>query len=466
MCIRDSNKINNNYTGFYLTDGATANLGDLENTNTDDDGYNCIYDNIFYTGEEFTVYNASAMDVKAENTVWDDDPPINVTIIDGNDNPAYGIVDYEPTLSPYAPPGSLFVSINGTIVEIFYPMDVSYPTFLFCEGWNIYLDGTLIIELTTNPFVSIPLVQGENVLGISYVYEYGNESVITDTTIFIPNNLSPPTNVVLNPFIWIVFWEPPDSSNATLIGYNIYLDDMTFPLATVGIDVFEYQFTGLTPGQQYTSGVSAVYEEGESYIIIDHGWGPYILNPPINASYEIIGDHIHLTWQEPEPGSTFPFLNYRIYVGGELEGETTELFYDIYDLNSGQIYLVGLTAFYEYLFESDPIEFEIFFVRTDDVLTLETKLLGNYPNPFNPTTTISFSLAAEDAENAELVIYNLKGQKVKTFDAFPSGSCRIGTSSVVWDGTDDSEKTVSSGVYFYKLTTGDKTFTRKMLLIK
>jgi len=41
------NEITGNYTGFYLTDGATANLGDLENASTDDDGYNCIYDNIF-----------------------------------------------------------------------------------------------------------------------------------------------------------------------------------------------------------------------------------------------------------------------------------------------------------------------------------------------------------------------------------------------------------------------------------
>ncbi|MCK4311234.1 MAG: right-handed parallel beta-helix repeat-containing protein, partial [Candidatus Cloacimonetes bacterium] len=65
------NEVTGNYTGFYLASDATANLGDLENTSTDDDGYNCIYDNIFYTGEEYSVYNASAMDVKAENTVWD-----------------------------------------------------------------------------------------------------------------------------------------------------------------------------------------------------------------------------------------------------------------------------------------------------------------------------------------------------------------------------------------------------------
>ena len=177
-------------------------------------------------------------------------------------------------------------------------------------------------------------------------------------------------------------------------------------------------------------------------------------------------DHIHLTWQEPEPGSTFPFLNYRIYLNGELLEETTELSYDIYDLISGQTYLVGLTAFYEYLFESNPIEFEILFVSADNILTLETKLLGNYPNPFNPTTTISLSLTAEDAVNAKLVIYNLKGQKVKVFDTFPNPDLSGGAREILWDGTDDSGKPVSSGVYFYKLIAGDNTFTRKMLLMK
>jgi len=72
------NEVNNNYTGFYLTNGATANLGDLNNGSSMDDGYNQIYDNIFYTGEIFSVYNASAIDMKAENNYWDSDDPADV----------------------------------------------------------------------------------------------------------------------------------------------------------------------------------------------------------------------------------------------------------------------------------------------------------------------------------------------------------------------------------------------------
>ncbi|MDO9578114.1 MAG: M1 family aminopeptidase [Candidatus Cloacimonadales bacterium] len=102
--------------------------------------------------------------------------------------------------------------------------------------------------------------------------------------------------------------------------------------------------------------------------------------------------------------------------------------------------------------------------------------LSNYPNPFNPSTTISFQLNTETAENTELIIYNLKGQKVKTF-TFPNGS--LGTSEqthqinqsqnhqIVWDGTDQTEKPVSSGIYFYQLRSNDKPIaTNKMILMK
>lgn len=93
----------------------------------------------------------------------------------------------------------------------------------------------------------------------------------------------------------------------------------------------------------------------------------------------------------------------------------------------------------------------------------ENYLITNYPNPFNPTTTISFNLNTETSENTEIVIYNLKGQKVKQMvnEVLPAGS-----HSVVWNGTDDAGKTVSSGVYFYKMKAGSYTSTRKMILIK
>jgi len=98
-------------------------------------------------------------------------------------------------------------------------------------------------------------------------------------------------------------------------------------------------------------------------------------------------------------------------------------------------------------------------VREDQVLMTNSGLT-NFPNPFNPTTTISFSLNSEITENAELVIYNLKGQKVRQFSILNDQS------SIVWNGTDDNDQSVSSGIYFYKLKTNNFEKTNKMILLK
>ena len=92
----------------------------------------------------------------------------------------------------------------------------------------------------------------------------------------------------------------------------------------------------------------------------------------------------------------------------------------------------------------------------------------NYPNPFNPVTTIEFSLSLSKVqENAvqrvTIEIYNIKGQKVRKLadDVYP-----VGKHSVTWNGTDDTGRTVSSGVYFSRISSAGATLTRKMVLIK
>ena len=87
--------------------------------------------------------------------------------------------------------------------------------------------------------------------------------------------------------------------------------------------------------------------------------------------------------------------------------------------------------------------------------------LSNYPNPFNPETTISFSLTAKDAKNAKLEIYNLKGQKIKQYSIFNNQS------SIIWDGTDTNNQPVGSGIYFYKLRIDENSKAiNKMILLK
>lgn len=87
--------------------------------------------------------------------------------------------------------------------------------------------------------------------------------------------------------------------------------------------------------------------------------------------------------------------------------------------------------------------------------------LRNYPNPFNPHTTIAFSM--EKASNVNLGIYNLKGQLVKTLH---QGNLAAGEHHLTWDGTDDRGKTVGSGLYLYRLITDAGSQTNKMLMMK
>ncbi len=91
----------------------------------------------------------------------------------------------------------------------------------------------------------------------------------------------------------------------------------------------------------------------------------------------------------------------------------------------------------------------------------KTQLMDNYPNPFNPETKITYSLAKEG--NTELTIYNIKGQKVKTL---MNDHVDAGEHSVIWNGKDQNGADVSSGVYFYRVKTADGVQNRKMLLLK
>ncbi|MCK5051881.1 MAG: T9SS type A sorting domain-containing protein [Candidatus Cloacimonetes bacterium] len=96
----------------------------------------------------------------------------------------------------------------------------------------------------------------------------------------------------------------------------------------------------------------------------------------------------------------------------------------------------------------------------EEFLTIKSNSMGNYPNPFNPSTTIYFQLNTENTEDAELIIYNLKGQMIRQY------SINNLQSSITWNGVDQSGKLVTSGVYLYQLKIGTETHTKKMLLLK
>ena len=96
----------------------------------------------------------------------------------------------------------------------------------------------------------------------------------------------------------------------------------------------------------------------------------------------------------------------------------------------------------------------------------ETKLLANYPNPFNPETWIPYRLA-EDAF-VTLTIYDLSGRVVRTLKVGHriAAAYENRSKAIYWDGRNGLGERVASGVYFYTLTTGDFSATRRMVILK
>ncbi len=97
----------------------------------------------------------------------------------------------------------------------------------------------------------------------------------------------------------------------------------------------------------------------------------------------------------------------------------------------------------------------------NNVVKFSTELIGAYPNPFNPETNLSYSIAEEG--KTELAIYNIKGQKVRSL---VNENHAPGEYSAIWKGRSDEGKSVSSGVYFAVLKAGKKILHQKLMLLK
>ena len=96
----------------------------------------------------------------------------------------------------------------------------------------------------------------------------------------------------------------------------------------------------------------------------------------------------------------------------------------------------------------------------------ETTLLPNYPNPFNPETWIPYQLA--EAANVTVSIYSADGNLIRTLALGnqPVGIYESRNRAAYWDGRNEFGESIASGIYFYTLTAGDFTATRKMLIRK
>jgi hypothetical protein len=159
---------------------------------------------------------------------------------------------------------------------------------------------------------------------------------------------------------------------------------------------------------------------------------------------------------------------YNVYLDGTLISQTMQMFFEFNSIagwSYGEEYTAGVSAHYTSNNESTIAEIDFTCLFNNPVnetdIPLVTALTGNYPNPFNPTTMISYQIA--DDTNVRLNIYNSKGQFVKTL---VDQSVEAGYYQTEWNGKDNSGKDVTSGVYFYRLSTEEYSKAAKMILMK
>ena len=195
----------------------------------------------------------------------------------------------------------------------------------------------------------------------------------------------------------------------------------------------------------------ALLQNNVVYIADGHGTSLYAYDAD---TFEIIYDSSNPF----TPGGTMVTSNNEnlFVLGGEWGQNFTVKVFDVNEILINE-YTVGLYA------TDMKIVPEVVSVQ-DEQLVLPNYKLNNYPNPFNPTTTISFSLTSEITDSMELVIYNIKGQEMKQLN---SNQISAGQNSIIWNGTDKYGHPVSSGVYYYSLKLNGKTVaTKKCLLLK
>ncbi|MCF7794630.1 MAG: T9SS type A sorting domain-containing protein [Candidatus Cloacimonetes bacterium] len=315
-------------------------------------------------------------------------------------------------------------------------------------GYNIYLDGCFLAFTNDCCWIYGGLTPGQTyTAGISAVYDNGESNIVNFIFIYNPF-LNPVQNLQIDEFGFAT-WEPPDPMNSSrdFLGYNVYLNDDFIIFSTD--EFYDYSSLVLIPGELYVGGVTAVYDEGESTT----DWEPFQYLPePFYPPENLTIDNTTCTIFWEEPTSCYDIENYNIYLNDTFEGITNETEWQFLYLVNGTIYTAGVQTIYN-VGESDIITIQFEPTKAEDIIPTQELQLTNYPNPFNPVTTIKFDI--KENETGTLTIYNIKGQTLfkKKYEN--------GYHTFNWEADD-----YASGIYFYKLRTQSYSKLKKMSLIK
>ncbi len=232
------------------------------------------------------------------------------------------------------------------------------------------------------------------------------------------------------------------------------------------------------PGSYDITTTLAGYEDGiyenincQSGVVVgDKDFVLHYLTPVSNLTYEMnpIQDEsgVLLNWDSLTNRS---FSNYEVYKQHgsgsfiKISSPTENSYYDSDVIDSHYRYYVVAAYSNGKSEKSNVVDFDYSVTDNDDINNpvLVNSLKGNYPNPFNPETTIKFSTAK--SSHVQLKIYNIKGQLVKTL---VNENMNAGNHQVLWKGKNNNNKSVSSGVYLYRLKSDKYVSVKKAILLK
>ena len=374
---------------------------------------------------------------------------------------------------------------NGEIVDL----DMSLENIGNAQGTNVIVTIT-----TSDPYITI--VDGNENFGNiaagaivtvagaftieaagdipdSHMVYFELEAVAEDTWIsyfsieayapmFPPQNL---TGEIQNYNDIVLTWDQPDGADNTrdLTGYKVYKGGLeiaeitdpailTFTDAVLPAGVYEYYITALFHvGESDPSNI-------ESVILV--------LPVPQNPEAVTQGLDILVTWDEP---ATRDFSHYKVYRNLSMIADdimvTSYLDPDVpngtYSYNVRAVYSGG----YQSALSTDAVIEHVQVNSNEVLIPANTELIGIYPNPFNPETTISYNL--NEDSRVSLFIYNIKGQKVRSL---VNGQIQAGYHTVTWNGKNENGENVSSGIYFsiFDAVNKEKDYTsvKKVILLK
>ncbi len=353
------------------------------------------------------------------------------------------------------------------------------------QGYNIYRDSIQINQalVTDTYYLDSMLQNGIYEFFVTAVYDGGespHSEIISSEIDF--NGYYPPEYFTASNYsifgadlTWLQPSFIPDGQ--VLSGYRIYMDSNTNMVGEINDpDSLQLIIDELPTGTHMfwlTAKYSNVTPEVESpaagpiFICIR----PRYFVPPAGLEYEILQSAVTLFWELPDfpdECSIEPFHSgYRIYKDNQSIGEVplgVRVFNDLDpQLGTSQYYVTALYGIYESI-GSDTVDVEIVGINDNEMLPKITEFSGNYPNPFNPETTLNYSVSKEnDNSHVNITVYNLKGQRVVTLI---DEAQQAGYHKVVWAGKDKRNKSVSSGIYFVVMKCGNYKKTSKMTLLK